>query len=148
MVASESAAAGELPVAEALRRWARSYRDVFARHTPLVQVIATMPVAGASRTREMYDAVAAALFHSSLPDSEVMPRVIALESFIYGSAFDANAPAHLFADTPEDSPLASLSRATAAFHPVPAAESGDESASNPFALRPFEVGLERLLADL
>lgn len=136
---------GEISVADALRAWARSYRDVFAEHTPLVQVIATLPVAGAPRTQEMYDAVAAALFHAGVPAHQVMPRVVAMESFIYGSAFDTHAPAHIFEVPAEGSQeLPELRRATEAFKPGAAGAAG----SNPYAEEPFTVGLDLLLADL
>ena len=152
-----AAVRGELPVAEAVRAWARSYRDVFARHTPLIPVIATLPVAGAPATQAMYDAVAAALRTGGVPDEQIMPRVIACESFIYGSAFDVHAPAHVFETVPGDAELPAFAAASESFR---AAASGSSSegadaggteppaAPNPYADAPFEQGLDLLLADL
>ena len=98
---------GAEPWAVATRRWALSYRDVFARHAPLVPVIAVMPVAGAPRTLAVYEAVAAGFAEAGWPIDTIVPVVVALESFIFGSALDANAPADIFdtADLAGDSPV-------------------------------------------
>ncbi|MET4058726.1 AcrR family transcriptional regulator [Arthrobacter sp. UYP6] len=82
---------------EALRAWARSYRDVFARHTPLIPVIAVLQVSGAPRTLAMYEAVTEGLVRAGWPAAQIVPAVVALESFIYGSAYDAGAPSDIFA---------------------------------------------------
>lgn len=153
-----AAVRGEVPVAEAVRAWARSYRDVFARHTPLIPVIATLPVAGAPATQAMYDAVAAALRTGGVPDEQIMPRVIACESFIYGSAFDVHAPAHVFETVPGDAELPAFAAASESFRatvatgrtasecPAPSGSSPGEA--NPYADAPFEQGLDLLLAGL
>ena len=136
----------------------RSYRDVFARHTPLIPVIATLPVAGAPATQAMYDAVAAALRTGGVPDEQIMPRVIACESFIYGSAFDVHAPAHVFETVPGDAELPAFTAASESFRatvatgrtasecPAPSGSSPGEA--NPYADAPFEQGLDLLLAGL
>ncbi|MBT1001211.1 TetR/AcrR family transcriptional regulator C-terminal domain-containing protein [Paenarthrobacter sp. DKR-5] len=95
------------PWAEAVRRWAWSYRDVFARHAPLIPVIAVLPVTGAPETLKMYEVVTAGFRESGWPEPLIVPAIIALESFIYGSAFDATAPADIFdtGDLAESTPL-------------------------------------------
>lgn len=84
------------PWTAALRTWARSYRDVFARHTPLIPVIAVLQVSGAPRTLAMYEAVAEGLERAGWPPEQIVPAIVALESFIYGSAYDAVAPTDIF----------------------------------------------------
>ncbi|MCC3278038.1 TetR/AcrR family transcriptional regulator [Arthrobacter sp. zg-Y40] len=97
----------ELPWEEAVRTWARSYRDVFARHTPLIPVIAVLQVRGAPRTLAMYEVVTEGFLRAGWPQEHIVPAIVALESFIYGSAYDAVAPQDIF-DTgalAPDSPL-------------------------------------------
>lgn len=144
----EDAAAGRSPVREAVRSWARSYRAVFADHTPLIPVIATLPVEGAERTARMYDTLAAALAVAGVPQDRIMARVIALEAFLYGAAYDVNAPAEIFSfDDPEDG-LPSFRSATAAFRARVDAQGSPAAGQNPYAEDPFELGLELLTADL
>ncbi|XVX18657.1 TetR/AcrR family transcriptional regulator [Actinomycetota bacterium] len=86
----------ELGWREGLSRWARSYREVFSRHTPLIPVIAVLPIAGSPRTQAMYEAVAAGLAEQGWPEELVAPAIVTLESLIFGAALDANAPADIF----------------------------------------------------
>lgn len=144
----QDAAAGRSPVREAVRSWARSYRAVFADHTPLIPVIATLPVEGAERTARMYDTLAAALAVAGVPQDRIMARVIALEAFLYGAAYDVNAPAEIFSfDDPEDG-LPAFRSATAAFRARVDAQDSPTAGQNPYAEDPFELGLELLTADL
>ncbi|MEE1619780.1 TetR family transcriptional regulator [Zafaria sp. Z1313] len=87
---------GMLPLREALRRWAVSYRDVFAHHGPLIPVIAVLPVGGAPATVTMYEAVAAGMAAGGWERARIIPAIVALESFIFGSALDATAPRDIF----------------------------------------------------
>ena len=48
------------PLTEALMQWATSYRNVFARHIPLIPIIAVLPVSDSPRTLSMYERVAEA----------------------------------------------------------------------------------------
>ncbi|WP_372697464.1 TetR/AcrR family transcriptional regulator [Arthrobacter sp. JSM 101049] len=84
------------PLEEALRSWAVSYRDVFARHTPLVPVIAVLQVSGSPRTLQMYEEVAAGFARAGWDGPRIIPAIVALESFIFGSAMDAVAPKDIF----------------------------------------------------
>lgn len=81
---------------QAVRRFAWSYRDVFTRHTPLIPVIAVLPVSGAPQTLAVYEAVTRGFEHAEWPEPLIVPAIIALESFIFGSAFDATAPETIF----------------------------------------------------
>ncbi|RJU02313.1 TetR family transcriptional regulator [Arthrobacter frigidicola] len=81
---------------EAVGTWAWSYRNVFANHTPLIPVIAVLPVAGAPRTLAMYEAVSKGFLDAGFPPERIVSAIVALESFIFGSAYDASAPADIF----------------------------------------------------
>ncbi|HXD28442.1 MAG TPA: TetR family transcriptional regulator [Arthrobacter sp.] len=85
-----------LPLEDAIRRWAASYREVFTRHSPLVPVIAVLPVSGSPRTLRMYEEVAAGFARAGWDESRIVPAIVALESFIFGSALDAVAPKDIF----------------------------------------------------
>jgi AcrR family transcriptional regulator len=80
----------------AVERWARSYRDTYARHAPLVPVIAVAPIAGAPHTVQMYEQVAVGLRRGGWPDPLIVEAIVAVESFVLGSAMDATAPADVF----------------------------------------------------
>ena len=84
------------PWDEAVRRWAWSYREVFARHAPLIPVIAVMPITDAAKTLRMYEEVARGFAKAGWPMERIVPAIVALESFIYGSALDVAAPGDIF----------------------------------------------------
>jgi AcrR family transcriptional regulator len=81
---------------DAVRMWARSYRDVFAQHTPLIPVIAVLPVTDAPQTLAMYETVSAGFLRAGFPEALVVSSIVALESFIFGSAYDVTAPPDIF----------------------------------------------------
>ncbi|WP_313811343.1 TetR/AcrR family transcriptional regulator [Glutamicibacter sp.] len=85
-----------LDIEQALVQWATSYRDTFARHIPLIPVIAVLPVADSPRTLNMYERVAEALRDYGMDDEVIIPSIVALESFIFGSAMDTAAPHDIF----------------------------------------------------
>lgn len=128
----------------ALEKWARSYRDVFANHTPLIPVIAVQPIGASPRTQEMYEVVAQALTDAGSPPERVMARIIALESFIYGSAWDAHAPADLFDPAEISTEHSALRQAAEAMRGDTTAKKGQHDA-NPYADQPFTAGLKNLL---
>ncbi|WP_104044395.1 TetR/AcrR family transcriptional regulator [Arthrobacter sp. ZGTC412] len=80
----------------AVRIWAWSYRDVFAQHTPLIPVIAVLPVTDAPHTLAMYEVVSKAFLHAGFPQERIVSAIVALESFIFGSAYDVTAPPDIF----------------------------------------------------
>ena len=85
-----------LPLGEALTAWAVTYRDIFAGHAPLIPLIAVLPVSDSPRTLEMYEAVAAGFERAGYAPQHIVPAIVALESFIFGSALDATAPLDIF----------------------------------------------------
>lgn len=141
---------GELPAAEALSAWAHSYRDVFSNHVPLIAQIATMPITGTRDTVEMYEFLARVCVAAGVPEGAVMDTIVALESFIFGSAYDVAAPADIF-DIPEPSPIdaPTLRRAIAARPGAGGSGVGSSgvgsSGANPYADQAFELGLRALL---
>ncbi|MEG9249199.1 TetR/AcrR family transcriptional regulator [Arthrobacter sp. Soc17.1.1.1] len=96
MTMVEFDAFADQPWDEAVRRWAWSYREVFARHAPLVPVIAVLPVTDAPDTLRMYEEVARGFQRAGWPEERIVPAIVALESFIYGSALDVTAPGDIF----------------------------------------------------
>ncbi|WP_424467965.1 TetR/AcrR family transcriptional regulator [Pseudoclavibacter helvolus] len=136
MAAVDASAFETEPWDTALAAWARSYRLVMKEHDSLVEAIAKMPVAGAIETLAMYESVAAGLRSAGWPASSIMPAVVAIESFIYGSAYDLNAPLDLF-ELGEHAATAPTLAASVAAHP---AEELRELA--------FERGLEALIHGL
>lgn len=84
------------PWPEAVRAWAHSYREIFAQHTPLIPIIAIQPIADSPQTLHSYDAVASGFRRAGWPEAEIVDAIVALESFIFGSAFDVNAPQNIF----------------------------------------------------
>ncbi|MDN5720019.1 MULTISPECIES: TetR/AcrR family transcriptional regulator [unclassified Corynebacterium] len=142
-VGAVGAAAG-LP--DALRHWARSYREVFAAFPELVPLIATMPVSGAPATRRMYDTVASGLVAAGVPRDRVVSVVIAFESFLYGSAMDANAPTEIFSSAPEETDAPVFQDVVSAFTVRVSDDSDGRGTANPYADDPFEWGLEALVA--
>lgn len=87
---------GAEPWEEAVRKWAWSYRDVFSRHTPLIPVIAVLPVTDAPQTLAMYETVSAGFRDAGFPEERIVSSIVALESFIFGSAYDVTAPEDIF----------------------------------------------------
>jgi len=130
---------GSEPWDAAVRRWAWSYRDVFARHAPLVPLVAVLPVTGAPETLKMYETVAVGLAEAGVPGETIIPAIVAVESFIFGSALDANAPADIF-DTGD------LADSSPTF--TDAVRSQDRTSGAAPADAAFRFGLEALLAAL
>lgn len=125
------------PWDQAVRDWAWSYRDVFSRHTPLIPVIAVLPVADAPKTLAMYEAVSAGFRRAGFPQERIISAIVALESFIFGSAYDVTAPADIF-----DS--GSLAASTPNFSAAVASLGGQGYANQADAA--FSLGLEALVA--
>ncbi|WP_426979899.1 TetR/AcrR family transcriptional regulator [Pseudarthrobacter sp. O4] len=130
---------GSGPWEEAVRKWAWSYRDVFSRHTPLIPVIAVLPVTDAPQTLAMYETVSAGFREAGFPAGRIVSSIVALESFIFGSAYDVTAPADIF-----DS--GSMAEATPSFTGAvrSLATQGHENPANVA----FTLGLEALISGL
>jgi AcrR family transcriptional regulator len=127
------------PWEQAVRDWAWSYRDVFSKHTPLIPVIAVLPVTDAPKTLAMYEAVSAGFGRAGFPQERIIPAIVALESFIFGSAYDVAAPADIF---DSGSMAAATPHFTSAVRRL--AANVDEKPADVA----FSLGLEALLAGL
>ncbi|WP_309071676.1 TetR/AcrR family transcriptional regulator C-terminal domain-containing protein [Arthrobacter sp.] len=128
------------PWDEAVREWAWSYREAFAAHAPLVPVIAVMPVGGAYETLRMYEEVTRGLLRAGWPRERVISTIVAVESFIYGSAMDVSAPTNIFdpGALADDFPL--FTSAVTSNSSATAERSSADDA--------FDVGLEALIVGL
>ena len=127
------------PWEQAVRDWAWSYRDVFSRHTPLIPVIAVLPVTDAPKTLAMYETVSAGFSRAGFPQERIISAIVAFESFIFGSAYDVTAPADIF---DSGSMAASTPNFTSAVARL--AEQGFENQADVA----FSLGLEALVAGL
>ena len=67
-----------------------------AEHTPLIPVIAVLPVTDAPQTLAMYETVSKGFLDAGFPQEHIIPAIVALESFIFGSAYDVTAPEDIF----------------------------------------------------
>ncbi|MFC4397209.1 TetR/AcrR family transcriptional regulator [Arthrobacter sedimenti] len=138
---------------DAVRAWAWSYRDVFAEHTPLIPVIAVLPVTDAPQTLAMYETVSKGFSDAGFPQERIVPAIVALESFIFGSAYDVTAPEDIFdsgsmaGSTPY---FTAAVRSSSAGPDAPANASGGQG--GPERGRPadtaFQLGLDALIAGL
>ncbi len=132
----DASAFGELGWQAALASWARSYRSAYARHPALVPLIATARVAGAEHTVAMYERVAAGLAGGGWPQHRVADAIVAVESFVRGSALDASAPEDIFEPGGLAASAPSLVRAVRA------------RARHDPALAAFDLGLGALVTGL
>lgn len=130
---------GTSPWEEAVRSWAWSYRNVFAEHTPLIPVIAVLPVTDAPQTLAMYEAISKGFLDAGFPESRIVSSIVALESFIFGSAYDVTAPEDIFEP-------GSMGESTPHF--TAAVRSLDGQESERPADVPFSLGLEALISGL
>ncbi len=129
---------GILPWKDAVRRWARSYRDAFAAHPNAIALLATEPIAGATGALAMYERVVQGFLAAGWEPGRVMSGIVALESFILGSALDVVAPDDMF-DPGEDAAQ------TPGFVEVLAAQA---SLGGSRADRAFDVGLDIMIDGL
>ncbi|MFP3466730.1 TetR/AcrR family transcriptional regulator C-terminal domain-containing protein [Leifsonia sp. SIMBA_070] len=131
---------GTRPWDEAMCAWAHSYRVAFAAHPPTIALLATLPLTGARRTMHMYDTVVTAMVKAGWPEPEVLPTMVALESFILGSALDAIAPPDMFDPAGAEDAVPAFASA----YRARAVALGDA----PPADAAFEIGLAALLEGL
>lgn len=129
----------DIPWQDAVRRWARSYRDVMSEHSGLISVIAQLPIEGAPATVAMYERVTVGLLAAGIPEDHVVPTIVAIESFIFGSALDVSAPADIF-DVHDASTAPTFSRAVR-YH----RDAANVPGAVPSADVAFALGLEALI---
>jgi AcrR family transcriptional regulator len=126
---------GELPWDEALEQWARSYRDCYAQHTPLIPIMAVLPVANSPHTLQMYETVARGLADAGWDRSWIVDAIVSVESLVFGAAYDATAPADIF-DPGDRADLAPVFADAVRARPADAREAADQA---------FDVALRAML---
>ncbi|GAA3702891.1 TetR/AcrR family transcriptional regulator C-terminal domain-containing protein [Zhihengliuella alba] len=127
-----------LPWDLALEHWARSYRDCYAELTALIPVVAVLSVADSPHTLRMYETVAQSLSAAGWQGAEVVEVIVAVESLVFGAAYDATAPADIF-DAGEHAALAPTFTAAVAARPAEAGAAADAA---------FDVALSAMLDGL
>ncbi|MFF2277450.1 TetR/AcrR family transcriptional regulator [Agromyces sp. NPDC058126] len=127
---------------DAVLRWAHSYRTAFAAHPAGIALLATTAIDGQERSVLNYESITRRLLAEGWPSSGVVDAIVALESFIIGSALDALAPADIMSPGSAAGVAPEFSRAEAR-RSVRAAARGIRLTD-----RSFEIGLLALLAGL
>lgn len=127
---------------EAVVPWARAYRSTLGQHPGIIAALATLPVDGEPESIADYNRIAESFRRDGFPDHRIVPAIIALESFIIGSALDALTPPDNLRPTRNPDEASTLARAesTARQH---AAAGGHTVAS-----AAFEFGLQALIVGL
>ena len=143
----QGALAGEISAVDALRQWAWSYRDILAANIPLIRVITQLPLYGSPQTIAMYEALVQVISLAGVPERDVITRLVAIESLVFGSAYDVHAPLNIFASPgPEDSALKKMNSIyLAQFREQ---SSNEKEQARLRADRSFEAGLEALIQTL
>lgn len=119
------------PWDEGLARWARKYRDLFAQHPKAIRMLATAPVRMPDVV-DVYEKAVAALLRAGFRDRDVLAVIVAVESFLLGSALDLVMPEEMIEVDEERHP--GVSRCLTAL--PTGARRADQA---------FEVGLEALI---
>ncbi|UOQ59130.1 TetR/AcrR family transcriptional regulator [Leucobacter rhizosphaerae] len=131
-----------IPWHEAAIPWARAYRDTLGRHPGIIAALATLPVDGEPESIADYNRIAEAFRRDGYPEHRIVPAIVALESFIIGSALDAIAPDDNLRPSRDPEAAPTLDAAERAAR-AQAAERGRSAAEDA-----FEFGLESLVAGL
>jgi AcrR family transcriptional regulator len=135
------------PWNEAVIGWAYSYRGAFAAHPPTIAMFAIMPVSDARITMAMYEQVVTSFIAGGWPEAKVLSVIVALESFILGSALDSIAPVDMLDPGEARTQFPQLARVTRArSDEVHGAEIPDDAFSE--GLRALVTGLEHRLAQI
>lgn len=124
---------------DAVRQWARSYRNAFAAHPPTIAMLAVAQLMPRSRTSKMYDAVCAGLINAGWPEASVLNVIVALECFILGAALDHVAPDDMLDPGDDDESTSFVTAYRARVEARSELRPSDEM---------FELGLEAMLAGL
>ncbi|WP_025132780.1 TetR/AcrR family transcriptional regulator [Leucobacter sp. PH1c] len=131
-----------LPWHEAIVPWARAYRATFGAHPGIIAALATLPVADEPESMVDYERIAAAMRRDGYPEHRIVPALVAIESFVIGSALDSLAPEDNLRPTSNIAiaPTLSAAELAARAHAAAAGRSAAEET--------FEFGLAALLAGL
>jgi hypothetical protein len=107
-----------------------------------------LPVTDAPQTLAMYETVSKGFLDAGFPQERVVSSIVALESFIFGSAYDVTAPEDIF---DSGSMADTTPHFTAAVRSAAGQNAGQAAAGRGLG-RPadvaFELGLEALISGL
>lgn len=123
---------------EALVGWGVSYRAAMLTAPGAIVLLATLPIDADRESFVQYEAVTERLLAAGWPPSRTLDTIVALESFIIGSALDALAPR----DNMSPGTLA------AEFPRYAASEKLRATASDDPASETFRIGLRALITGL
>ena len=131
-----------LPWYEAMLPWARSYLEAMGSHPGIIAILATLPVDSEPESVLEYEMIVASFRRSGYPEHRIVPALVAIESFVIGSALDSL--------TPEDnlSPAGSPELAPQLLAAEANARHRAGRAGLTMARSIFEFGLEALVAGL
>ncbi|MGO1545336.1 MAG: TetR/AcrR family transcriptional regulator [Gulosibacter sp.] len=132
---------GTLPWRQAIERWAWSYFRMLRRHTELVEIGATVPLREADASAQMYERIAYGFRSEGWAVRDVLPSISALESFIFGAAFDSAAPTDIYI-TGSSAQAPILNAIVAAQH-----RNAEDTDRDPSEIT-FELGLHAMLDGL
>ncbi|WP_040423810.1 TetR/AcrR family transcriptional regulator [Agromyces subbeticus] len=132
----------EIALTDAVLRWAHSYRSAFATHPAAIALLATTAIDGQERSVANYESITRRFVREGWPVGGAVDAIVALESFIIGSALDAIAPADIMSPGTAARLAPEFSRAEA-LRSVKAAARGIHPAD-----RSFELGLAALVGGL
>lgn len=127
---------------EAVIPWARAYRETLGQHPGIIAALATLPVDGEPESIADYNRIAESFRRDNYPEHRIVPAIIALESFIIGSALDALAPQDNLRPTRAPAQAEALATAEHAARDHAAAQGGTVAETS------FEFGLQALIAGL
>lgn len=123
---------------EALIGWSVSYREALLSAPGAIVLLATLPIDADRESFVQYEAVTDRLLAAGWPAARTVDTIVALESFIIGSALDALAPR----DNMSPGPLAEDFPRFAEAERLRATESDDPAATT------FRIGLRALITGL
>lgn len=81
-----------LPWHVAIVPWARTYRLTIGAHPGIIAALATLPVDDELESIIDYERIASAMLRDGFPEHRVVPAIVAIESFVIGSALDSLVP--------------------------------------------------------
>lgn len=81
-----------LPWHVAILPWARACRAAFGSHPGIIAALATLPVDDELESIIDYERIAAAMRRDGYPEHRIVPAIVAIESFVIGSALDSLTP--------------------------------------------------------
>lgn len=133
---------GTEPWRQATERWAWSYYRLLRQHPWFVEITATVPLRHAEVSTRMYERIAYGLRAEGWRVRDVLHTISALESFIFGAAFDAAAPTDIYYTGANAKAAPILTAIVAAHHEVVSGSKMDSSEIT------FDLGLQAMLDGL